>query len=456
MKLNALGYLILPILLTIISCDSSNYQKSTASNEVVTENMLSPLEVHTTYPKGAYIEDLNQLFDSIVANHPNPYEFLPKESFESLVAEKKASITASTTIGEFVWLCNSVMAAVGCGHSAVSIENVLQLDPSLFFPMEAKFIGSKLYAIDPLSNETAIEVGKEIRTINGIEVSQLQSLLRKNIPADGYNESMRDYYINKHFSSYVAFQLGFPKKYSVQITDETGFKKVDLTPIDQHSPSKKSSTSCGDNLCFEVDTANNLGIITIQSFVYYNEMLPQFQAFIDDCFQKISEQGLEHLAIDLRGNGGGDPYCGAYLLQHISDIAFRYYKQDDRPYYTDLKDILPLNDNRFKGKPYILVNGGCFSTTGHVSALIRSLDAGIFVGQETGATFSCNANSFSFELNNTGIATYIATEVYQTDVQGFAKDQGILPDYPTSPNLSDLLEDSDLEMEKVLKLIGGE
>ena len=175
--------------------------------------------------------------------------------------------------------------------------------------------------------------------------------------------------------------------------------------------------------------------------------------FIDSCFKQIELNKLENLVIDVRNNYGGDPYCASYLLQYIAVEPFRYYKKNSTKWYSDLEQMTPLKKNNFSGALYVLINGGCFSTTGHFVSLLKAKTSTIFIGQETGATYSCNANSITFQLKNTGIYTSVATEIYQTDVTSFLKSKGILPHYTIYPKLYDIINNLDLEMEKVINLI---
>ena len=92
-----------------------------------TNSNTNKFDVHELLSKSSYLEDLNQLVDSIQTYHPQPYEFITKEAFENFIKNKKELITDSTTISEFAWLCSSLMAGVGCGHTNVSIENKLLL-----------------------------------------------------------------------------------------------------------------------------------------------------------------------------------------------------------------------------------------------------------------------------------------------------------------------------------------
>lgn len=410
-------------------------------------------DVHETFSKSIYLEDLSQLVDSIKLYHPQPFEFITEENFDLFVETKKNSISDSTTISEFVWLCKSLMAIVGCGHTSISVENVLALNPSMFFPMEVFYIDDKLYVTDPLSNKKIINLGDEIISINGIDVKKLKSEIYATINSDGYNPSLRELQTNENFRAYCAFQLKFPPTFTVEIKTNTDIKTLELEASKEKSAKINYLSQCKDNLCFEEDLSNSLGIITIRSFNFYNDKLPEFKMFIDSCFKQIELNKLENLVIDVRNNYGGDPFCASYLLQYIAVEPFRYYKKNSTKWYSDLEQMTPLKKNNFSGALYVLINGGCFSTTGHFVSLLKAKTSTIFIGQETGATYSCNANSITFQLKNTGIYTSVATEIYQTDVTSFLKSKGILPHYTIYPKLYDIINNLDLEMEKVINLI---
>lgn len=410
-------------------------------------------DVHETFSKSIYLEDLNQLVDSIKSYHPQPYEFITEENFNLFVDRKKKSISDSTTISEFVWLCRSVIAIVGCGHTSTSVENVLALNPSMFFPMEVVYVSNKLYVINPLSNKEIIDQGDEIISINGVDVQKLKREINITINSDGYISSLRELQTNANFRAYCAFQLNFPPTFTVEIKTATGIKALELKASKEKSTKVNYLSQCKDNLCFEKDLSNSLGIITIRSFNFYNDKLPKFKEFIDNCFKQVEFNKLENLVIDVRNNYGGDPYCASYLLQHIATKPFRYYKKNSTKWYHDIEQMIPPKKNNYNGKLYVLINGGCFSTTGHFVSLIKANMQATFIGQETGATYTCNANTISFFLKNTGIYASVATEIYQTDVTNFIKSKGIFPNYVVTPKLTDIINDKDLEMEKVVDLI---
>ncbi|MEM1322065.1 MAG: S41 family peptidase [Bacteroidota bacterium] len=407
--------------------------------------------VHEIRPKATYLEDFNQLVDSIQTYHPQPYEFIAKDSFDQFVNLKKSMITDSTSIGEFSWICSAIASKVGCVHTYTSAGQLLNFSQEMFFPVPVQYIDAKLYIIDTYPPNNELKSGVEILKINGIEVLDLRTKIAAHISSDGHNQKYIDARINRSFGYFCAYQLNFPKVYKVEIR-ENGVKKEVL--LNKELPdSRSSSNSPTENLDFTLKKHKNLAIVTIKSFVYYNDRLPVFKSFIDSCFNQIRLHDIGNVVIDLRGNGGGDPYCAVHLLQYLSDDPFSYYKKGTTTYYKDLEEKIIPFENNFSGKLYVLINSLCSSTTGHLCSILKHNKLGTLIGSETGATYSCNAKTINFELKNTGINASVATKTYQTAVTGFAKNRGIIPDYQMSENLDEILAKKDTELEKVLELM---
>ena len=407
--------------------------------------------VDETLPKTSYLEDFNQLVDSIQAHHPQAYEFISKTEFERFVELKKDAITDSTTIGEFSWICSAVASKVGCVHTYTSAGNILHFSTDMFFPVNVNYVDSKLYVTKTYKPNNELKPGVEILKINGIDVKDLNTKITDHISSDGNNQKYKDIRSIRSFGYFCAYQLNFPKAYTIEIL-EKGVKKEVLVNKELSDTTKAPNPPI-KNLDFTLKKEENLAIVTIKSFVYYDDQLPVFTSFIDSCFEQIKRHNIRNVAIDLRDNGGGDPYCAAHLLQHISDKPFRYYKKGNTIYYKELEEKIIPFEHKFSGKLFVLINPLCSSTTGHLCSILKYNNIGELIGDETGATYSCNANTRNFQLKNTGVYASVATKTYQTAVTGFKKNQGVLPDYPVSRNLGEILTKQDLEIKKVIELI---
>lgn len=432
-------------ILIVLSAQQCNSQEMIRSKEDASA-------VNGTWTQKDYLEDLNQLVDSIQIHHPQPYEFISKKDFDLLVNKKKNEITDSTTFRQFAWICRSISAVVGCLHTSTTAGNLLKLSPDIFFPLSAQYVDSKLYITESYALNNHLKKGVEILKINGIDALDLRKDIAAHISADGYNQKLTSARINASFGYFCAYKFGFTSTYQLVINVNGDQQKV-LLNQGEINYSKKASSSPSENLSFTIKPSENRATVTIKSFVYYNEQLPVFKSFIDSCFNQIELHNIENVVIDLRNNGGGDPYCAVHLLQFISNSPFRYYKKDRAFYYKDLTEPIKPFKNNYTGKLYVLINSLCASTTGHLCSILKYHNIGTLIGSETGATYSCNANTVNFILENSQINASVATQTYQTDVSGFEKNRGILPDHQITRKLEDILSEKDLEVEKVMELM---
>jgi len=141
-----------------------------------------------------------------------------------------------------------------------------------------------------------------------------------------------------------------------------------------------------------------------------------------------------------RATPSADPHLSFEILKDRSaavlTIGYFNYYQDE-----DLK--------RFK----TFIDGGCFSSTGHLCALLKQNRIGVMVGAETGGTFECNDASHLVNLWNTPLKLYVARQTFSAAVQGMTKTTGIKPDVPIQPRIEDIIAGRDTIKECALALI---
>ena len=403
-----------------------------------------------------YQDDYKQMVELLLKKHPQPYAFISKESLKTLIDLQYDKITETTTTGEFMWICERIVAAINCGHTALYLPTEFgEIPIPQHFPIKAKYVGSKLYIVDAKNNSDKLAEGTEILTINGVDVEILRKDIFQHISSDGYNESKKHEITNLYFYWYCSMFFDFPTSYTVTVNQNDKIKEIKLEEALDLEPKKTFLDNCENHLCFDTNIKSNTAIITIRTFGYYKKRLPIFKSFIDDCFQQINENKIQNLIIDLRNNGGGDPFCGSYLLQYITDKPYTYFHKDV-PRYSKLKKTIQPKPNGFKNKPYILVNGRCFSTTGHFCSLVKEHNLGIFVGDETGATYTCNDFSKNYSLENTNFTLRTARKTVKTTASSLSNKHGIIPDHYVIPDIDNIINNTDTVLNYTLRLIENE
>jgi hypothetical protein len=420
----------------------SNYDENT-------KDSVPTVNIAKTYALADYQEDFNQMVELLLKKHPQPYAFIDEDSLNKLINKQYDKITEATTLAGFIWICQKVVAAIKCGHSEVWSHELNNVPKSMVFPMNVIYVGSQLYIIDPKNNSNRLSVGDEILTINGVKAKRLKEEIFGHLSSDGFNESHKHERTNFFFRPESSMFFDYPTSYKVSVLKNGKVEDIKLKEAENLDPTMTFLDNCENQLCFDMNTENNTAIITIRHFDYDKE---RFKAFIDDCFHQINENEIQNLILDLRRNSGGEPVCGSYLLQHIANKPYTYFHKSVKG-YRELKKTTQPSPNRFKNKPYILTNGRCFSTTGHFCSIVKENNFGIFIGDNTGGTYTCNDNSKIYILKNTKVLLKVARNTYKTTATSLTNKHGIIPDHYVIPDIESILNNRDTVLNYTLKFI---
>lgn len=215
-------------------------------------------------------------------------------------------------------------------------------------------------------------------------------------------------------------------------------------------------------------------------------------------FEKIKEKKSKTLILDLRNNGGGrlteieNLYSylseNEYIFAKPAEVAsktsmfqmnyftgsplwlkpfqivaapifypvlfFKVRKHQDGKWYTNRQGKpKKLAENNFKGKIYVLINGGSFSASSIISSNLKGSKRAYFVGEETGGAYNGTVAGQMplVKLPNSEvkirIGLIVCTPFFQTDLDG----RGIFPDKELLPTIKDRAEAIDPEMAWILK-----
>jgi C-terminal processing protease CtpA/Prc len=218
--------------------------------------------------------------------------------------------------------------------------------------------------------------------------------------------------------------------------------------------------------------------------------------FYEESFNKMQQYKTKTLIIDLRNNTGGTlkeitklysylsdstfvfindyevasktsliektPYSKAPLLARILLAPFYFpyvylkvHKKESGEYYITSPDSKPkpINKNAFKGKIYVMINGGTFSASSIISSNLKGAKRATFVGEETGGAYNGTIAGLmpTIELPNSDIKITVGLLVvaphYKTELEG----RGIFPDKEIIPTLDDQINNRDPEMNWIIE-----
>jgi C-terminal processing protease CtpA/Prc len=408
-----------------------------------------------TYPviftKEELRADFKQFRSILEETHPALYDYTEKAVLDSLFDRNFASIEGDMDFRSFLILMTGVISRVGCGHSSLWIPgDYWTVAPSGLFPLKLQPVEEKFYVTGTFSDSFLIPVGSELYSINGLAMAQIVKRLESLSSSDGMIQSFRRAKVGQNFALKYAMAYGFSNTFAVRFLppgQEVPFEAV-VQAVSKEQLDR--GTDEHNELSFrELDGESAL--LTINTFGYYGQV-DMFKSFVDSVFQVIDQKGIENLIMDLRGNGGGDPFCASYLWGYLQAEPLPYF-EDHYGRYDTLANPIPLPPLHFRGRLFTLIDGLGFSTTGHFCGLLKYHRVGKFVGTETGATFTCTGNATYPPLDNTGIMVGTARVMrYTAAVKGMDPGRGVQPDYYVVPAQDDLISGRDAVLDYALSL----
>ena len=405
--------------------------------------------------------DFQQMSELMEKGHSILYKFTDRPTFNQFVKDQFAKIDKPMSLTEFYKILSPVLARIGCGHSSLWLPKGYWKNASAkLMPLRLVFLDGKAYVWRFYKKVEGIPEGIEILSINGKPIPEILNALKANISADGYMDSRKLYKINQAPSFFYGLQFGFPDKFRFvfRFSDQSEPQSFEGTPVDLKTvedAETEINTTEFNPLDFTLDlkilNQSDTAVLTIRSFVYY-EHPEKFNDFIDEAFAKINRLNIKNLLLDLRNNGGGNPFCTSHLFSYLIPEPLPYFAEEYGK-YARLASPIPPAEKAFNGRLIVLINGGCFSSTPHLCALLKYHKIGTFVGTEAGATYTCNGAAQEIKLSHTGFIAVVNRRSYAAAVNGFPDDRGILPDHIVMPRIEDLVQGRDAQKEYALQLI---
>jgi len=400
-------------------------------------------------------EDFNYLIEKLEEYHPKLYTYTTKEYYDELISKSLQNMNSELTLVEFFNFIAPVVERIKCSHTGIRLPQSFQegiYSNENFLPLKLLFEGEKVFCLRNLGSDSQLVPGSEIVSINNVPIQQIKEQLCILIPSEGNNTTTKEYYLNQNFNS--LFNL--IDNSQVFIVEYKNLKSAHFASIQACKFSElgniQSSTENEKPISFLFNEKKRIGFLTVRSFMY-----PDINRYIlemDTIFSTLQSNNAKHLVIDLRGNSGGHPIFAAQLLSYLTDKDFTYFERNDNVVeFEPLYNQMSSNKLHFEGDIYVLTDGGCLSTTGHLISLIKHYSNATFIGQEPGSTFQCNDFSVKETLPNTGIEVNIPRTTFETAVSQSEKTLQFTVDYQVSPSIEDYLKGEDAYIKLVYQLI---
>jgi len=420
--------------------------------------------------------DLRYLKTKLENNHPNLYLYTSKSTIDKVFDSLENSIIKPITELEFYKHITIISSIIKDGHTIIlpSVESTnTQGNISNFLPYHFVILNNQLFSDMVCTSDNSIPVGSEIITINNVEANEIIKQLSERQVRDGNNLTYPIWILSNYFRQYYSFIFGHPANYAItyKINGQTNVASIKALPKDsiyfyrqKNYPNKTFSNLPNEGLKLKIENNKKYAILTIKDFhnnVLKKEYKQNFDKVIASYFEQIINSKTENLILDLRNNQGGDIENGVYLLSYLLDKPFSMVQEyncieNNEVQHCNGPSLGQHNPkaNNFKGKLYVLINGGSFSNSGIVSSCLQANNRAIFIGQETGGNPNVIAGFIKdIKLPNTKIQVQVPTKQFVITDKVNNKGQGVMPTQLIIPTLADILEGKDTELDYTIDLI---
>jgi len=262
---------------------------------------------------------------------------------------------------------------------------------------------------------------------------------------------------------------------------------MDQSAVNRALDARDSGLATVPNADFKVLDGGSIAVITIRHWYHYadEDRKLTFSDFLKTSFAQIHQNGTTNLIIDVRDDDGGLDLPVVELFAYLWNQPFHVYRDitcnarefDFFKYDPDAKpmpgELAKGADGRFHvvkqtgldiqqplqphyaGRVFALMNGGSFSSSTEFLTLLHFYKRAKFIGEEpAGAYYGYTCGRMvSPILPNSKLELNFGILTFYLDVSGYKHlDHGVMPDYPVTYTIGDLLAGRDRDMEMALSL----
>ncbi|TQV87842.1 S41 family peptidase [Aliikangiella coralliicola] len=294
------------LILLVSGCASllrDSTSKEDSGKVIVTDLDDTPvLEASTQISPELLKEELDLIREHILTIHPQPFARWSKAEFETHIRQLKKQLNYPLSRGEFFLRVAPLLANMHDVHSYVNLPKDQFGDfrrrGEKLFPLAVILHQKKIFVASDLSAEPMVPNGAEIISINQAPVSYLLDKMRSltvNETPTGQNRR-----IQMDFT-WLLSAMGYARDtYRVQYLWQDQPFELELAGL--KLPKSLSNGESPVSFYGYSKLTPNTSLFWLNDF---NENPEVFEAYLDEKFTQMHEQGIKNLILDLRYNSGG-------------------------------------------------------------------------------------------------------------------------------------------------------
>ncbi len=455
-------------------------------------------------------EEFNLIKTAYSTIHPGLFRYNSEGAMALNFKMLEDFLQQDRTLPELYLAYSRFLAKIKCGHTYCNFYNQPdEVRIPLFqqadrVPFCFQLINHQMIVTHDLSKTGRLE-GTEILSINDVAVQTILDSLIALVKADGGNNAKRLYDLQvSGLEKYEWFDIYFPLVFNIKPDALLQVQAKDLKTGAIFNTTVSTTTTIARKAIlnerypetqatlpwqfFLID--EQTACLKFKTFTTWN-LAMDWKQFLENAARELKQKQIKNLVIDIRGNEGGADEALSYIAQYFISakiikkgihqwLRFQDIPDTLRPFlstwdnsFFDLKNkvvptergyyrlktdqpkdvVLSSGKNAFKGQLYLITDSGNSSLTFLMAQLLKDNDAAILVGQNTGGNRKGINGGMIFFLT-------LPHSRIEMDIPVFAgfpledqPDEGVSPHILVTPNLDDILQGTDTEVEIIKKMI---
>lgn len=448
-------------------------------------------------------KDLSFMAEYVLKLHPTIGVNIDTESYANWVKKIKKQLPAKADKVQFLSLIEPLIDSLKCGHTAFLLDDFgfsesSEGDVQGFLPLRVQEIEYKIIVSQNLSEDSVhIQKGFELLKINGTEIYEvLDQVGRLHIGSDGNNQTGEAYYSAYLLPFGYKMFFGEPDTFDLILRDLQAdtlsyarFPAPALSSIRTFYQSRYKEETPKETIELKILDDGEIAILRVSAFSGYDPFQILYKARLKETFARLTNEKIEKLIIDVRGNRGGSLKNCQKLLGYVlpqkrslfqeASINPAYQLADIESFYKfkfklsgirnhsdrlELKSwgrkwIKPHKKYGFEGEVILLTDAGSFSAAAIFSAIMKSSKRAQLIGSESGGSYHQTFAGFTkkITLPHSLIKLNIPMVRFVNDVDEElqALDRGVIPDIEIPTTLDDYFNKTDPQLDRAKKILSG-
>ena len=280
-------------------------------------------------PGAALREDLAILRDAFETLHPGYTRYTMGDEWMGHWDDANGAVADGLTTEKFFVEVSRLAAVARCEHTKANLSEFLlekRNGAAVYLPFRFKWIDERMW-VDVPGPDTALNRGDEVVSIDGRPVAEWVAAVEPLVSTDGFADHAKIPEIEAsseyaggaldHFSAYLFdlenhVQLAVRRDGEMLAIDAPRITYADWQAL---TGEMRFSRNFVDAVSYDL-LADDTARLAVDTFVNYRRPVDPV-AHLEPFFERLRDDGIDRLVVDLRKNGGGSSDAQLALLRYL-------------------------------------------------------------------------------------------------------------------------------------------